>query len=103
MVDVAATAGVSLKSVSRVINNEPHVSARLRAKVEAAIAALDYEPDPAARSLAGARVPAVSGDGGLRIPAGHPGGAEAGRLHGDAGRAAGGGVERPAGSPTVLT
>ena len=55
MADVAAAAGVSLKSVSRVINNEPHVSAKLRAKVEVAIAALDYEPDPAARSLAGAR------------------------------------------------
>lgn len=55
MADVAELAGVSLKSVSRVINNEPHVSPRLRAKVEAAIAALDYVPDLAARSLAGSR------------------------------------------------
>lgn len=55
MADVAAHAGVSLKTVSRVVNNEPHVSAKLRARVEAAIAALDYEPDLAARSLAGAR------------------------------------------------
>jgi len=55
MADVAAAAGVSLKSVSRVINNEPHVSNRLRSKVDAAIAALDYVPDVAARSLAGAR------------------------------------------------
>ena len=55
MADVAAQAGVSLKSVSRVINNEPHVSPRLRARVEAAIAALAYVPDTAARSLAGAR------------------------------------------------
>ena len=55
MSDVAAVAGVSLKSVSRVINNEPHVSAKLRAKVEAAIAALDFVPDPAARSLASQR------------------------------------------------
>lgn len=55
MADVAMRAGVSLKSVSRVINDEPHVSARLRQKVEAAIAELDYVPDTAARSLAGAR------------------------------------------------
>lgn len=55
MTDVAEYAGVSIKSVSRVINAEPHVSAKLRAKVEAAIAALDYAPDTAARSLAGAR------------------------------------------------
>lgn len=55
MNDVAELAGVSIKSVSRVINNEPHVSPRLRAKVEAAIQALDYVPDNAARSLAGSR------------------------------------------------
>jgi LacI family transcriptional regulator len=55
MTDVAAHAGVSIKSVSRVINNEPHVSPKLRLKIEAAIAALDYVPDLAARSLAGAR------------------------------------------------
>lgn len=55
MADVAKAAGVSLKSVSRVINNESHVSARLKAKVDSAIAELDYVPDVAARSLAGAR------------------------------------------------
>lgn len=55
MEDVARLAGVSLKSVSRVINREPHVSPKLRAKVDAAIAALDYVPDMAARSLAGSR------------------------------------------------
>ncbi|ABD26168.1 transcriptional regulator, LacI family [Novosphingobium aromaticivorans DSM 12444] len=55
MEDVAKLAGVSLKSVSRVINAEPHVSAKLRAKVEAAIAELNYVPDTAARSLAGSR------------------------------------------------
>lgn len=55
MEDVARLAGVSLKSVSRVINREPHVSSKLRAKVEAAIAELNYVPDMAARSLAGAR------------------------------------------------
>lgn len=55
METVAKLAGVSLKSVSRVINAEPHVSEKLRAKVEAAIAQLNYVPDTAARSLAGAR------------------------------------------------
>jgi LacI family transcriptional regulator len=55
MSDVAAAAGVSLKSVSRVINNESHISPKLRAKVERAISELAYVPDPAARSLAGAR------------------------------------------------
>lgn len=55
MNDVADCAGVSIKSVSRVINNEPHVSPRLRARVEQAIAQLGYVPDSAARSLAGAR------------------------------------------------
>lgn len=55
MNDVADCAGVSIKSVSRVINNEPHVSARLRARVEQAIAQLGWVPDTAARSLAGAR------------------------------------------------
>jgi LacI family transcriptional regulator len=55
MADVAERAGVSLKSVSRVINAEPHVSAKLRERVEWAITALDYVPDTAARSLAGAR------------------------------------------------
>ena len=53
--DVAKRAGVSLKSVSRVINKEPHVSPKLLAKVSAAIAELKYVPDPAARSLAGVR------------------------------------------------
>lgn len=55
MDDVARLAGVSLKSVSRVVNREPHVSQKLRAKVDAAIAALEYVPDTAARSLAGSR------------------------------------------------
>jgi LacI family transcriptional regulator len=55
MVDVARHAGVSLKSVSRVVNKEPYVSERLHAKVTAAIAALNFVPDQAARSLAGHR------------------------------------------------
>lgn len=55
MTDVAKAAGVSLKSVSRVINGESHISQKLRSKVEAAINDLGYVPDRAARSLAGGR------------------------------------------------
>lgn len=51
--DVAARAGVSPMTVSRVINREQVVRPETRAKVEAAIAALNYAPSAAARSLAG--------------------------------------------------
>lgn len=60
MADVARLAGVSEKSVSRVVNREAHVSAALKDKVDAAIAQLGYVPDPAARSLAGSRSFTVS-------------------------------------------
>jgi LacI family transcriptional regulator len=49
--DVAELAKVSLKTVSRVINNEPSVMQATRARVLRAIAELDYEPDPSARNL----------------------------------------------------
>lgn len=49
--DVAARAGVSVKTVSNVINDYPHITAQTRAKVEAAIEALDYTPNVSARSL----------------------------------------------------
>lgn len=49
--DVAERAGVSLKTVSRVINNEPSVMQATRARVLQVIAELDYEPDPSARNL----------------------------------------------------
>jgi LacI family transcriptional regulator len=45
MRDVAALAGVGLKTVSRVVNGEPNVSDATRARVEAAIARLDYRQD----------------------------------------------------------
>ena len=51
--DVAALAGVSPMTVSRVINRETTVRAETRALVEAAIRDLNYAPNPAARSLAG--------------------------------------------------
>lgn len=50
--DVARQCGVTAKTVSRVVNGEPHVSARVREAVEQAIAELGYRPNAAARSLA---------------------------------------------------
>lgn len=49
--DVARAAGVSQKTVSRVINRDPHVSAEVRDRVEGAIATLGYRPNRAARNL----------------------------------------------------
>lgn len=51
MRDVAALAGVSLKTVSRVVNNEHGVSASKLESVERAIAQLDYWPNLGASSL----------------------------------------------------
>lgn len=51
--DVAVRAGVSPMTVSRVINGEQVVRTATREKVEAAIAALNYAPSAAARTLAG--------------------------------------------------
>ena len=53
--DVARRAGVSPKTVSRVVNGEAYVSARTKEVVERAIAALGYRPNLAARSLAASR------------------------------------------------
>ncbi|MBE4718011.1 LacI family DNA-binding transcriptional regulator [Pseudarthrobacter sp. AB1] len=49
--DVAARAGVSHQTVSRVVNNHPNVSKATRQRVEAAIAELGYRRNTAARSL----------------------------------------------------
>lgn len=54
--DVARQAGVSPMTVSRVINGDAHVSDAKRAAVNAAIGALNYAPNPAARSLAAGRL-----------------------------------------------
>jgi len=53
--DVAALAGVSTKTVSRVLNREPHVRPVLRERVADAVRSLNYQPNVAARALAGAR------------------------------------------------
>lgn len=53
--DVADKAGVSAKTVSRVLNNEPNVRPAKREQVMKAARELGYRPNPAARSLAGSR------------------------------------------------
>jgi LacI family transcriptional regulator len=53
--DVAKVAGVSIKTVSRVVNNEPNVRDSTRERVEDAIAMLKYRPDQSARNLASHR------------------------------------------------
>ena len=53
--DVAAEAGVSPMTVSRVINRAPSVRPNTRKKVEAVIAKLNYSPNASAQQLAGAR------------------------------------------------
>lgn len=49
--DVAERAGVSLKTVSNVVNDFPHVRESTRAKVQEAIKELGYRPNLAARNL----------------------------------------------------
>jgi DNA-binding LacI/PurR family transcriptional regulator len=49
--DVAAHAGVSVRTVSNVVNDFPYVAADTRARVQASIAALGYRPNMAARNL----------------------------------------------------
>ncbi|MDJ0276355.1 LacI family DNA-binding transcriptional regulator [Sphingomonas sp. 2R-10] len=53
--DVAARAGVSIRTVSRVLNRSPLVNAATREQVEGAIAALAFRPSARARGLATGR------------------------------------------------
>jgi DNA-binding LacI/PurR family transcriptional regulator len=55
MADVAARAGVSVMTVSRVLNGFPGVTDGTRRRVERAVAALGYHANTAARVLAGGR------------------------------------------------
>ncbi len=58
--DVARLAGVSFKTVSNVVNQYPHVRADTRARVEAAIAQLGYQPNIAARNLRSGRTGTIT-------------------------------------------
>jgi DNA-binding LacI/PurR family transcriptional regulator len=51
MADVARLAGVSVPTVSRVVNGYTHVTPHVRERVEAAMAQLRYRPNAAARAL----------------------------------------------------
>jgi LacI family transcriptional regulator len=53
--DVATRAGVSVKTVSRVLNDHRYVGEATRQKVEAAMSHLDFRPSVAARILAGTK------------------------------------------------
>lgn len=55
MADVARRAGVSVMTVSRVLNGYPGVAVATRRRVEKAMTALDYRANTAARVLAGGR------------------------------------------------
>src|SRR4051794_770537 len=64
MRQVAERAGVSAKTVSRVINNDRYVSSDVRRRVERAIADLDYVPNLLARTFRSGRDAAI----GVAIP-----------------------------------
>src|SRR5439155_22789190 len=51
--DVAVTAGVSLRTASRVLNDDPRVAAATRERVQGVMRELSYTPDLIARSLRG--------------------------------------------------
>ena len=65
MHDVAQLAGVSIKTVSNVIHDYPHVRANTRERVRSAIQELDYRPNLSARGLRSGRTGVI----GLAVPA----------------------------------
>jgi DNA-binding LacI/PurR family transcriptional regulator len=71
--DVARLAEVSHQTVSRVLNNQPNIRPATKVRVEAAMAQLGYQPNPAARSLVTAKsnmLGLLVSDTGLYGPAG---------------------------------
>jgi len=62
--DVGARAGVSIKTVSNVVNARPHVTDHTRTRVQAAIDALHYRPNLSARHLRKVRAGVIA----LAIP-----------------------------------
>jgi len=64
LADVAELAGVSMKTVSNVVHDYPHVTPEMRARVQAAIDTLGYRPNLTARRLATGRTGMIA----LAIP-----------------------------------
>lgn len=64
LIDVAELAGVSMKTVSNVVHDYPHVAPALRKKVQSAIDHLGYRPNLTARRLVTGRTGMVA----LAIP-----------------------------------
>lgn len=62
--DVAALAGVSVATTSRVLSGNPATSADARSRVQAAVAELDYRPNAQARALRSTRTHSI----GLLVP-----------------------------------
>ncbi|MBN1259688.1 MAG: LacI family DNA-binding transcriptional regulator [Anaerolineae bacterium] len=62
--EIAKVSGYSRSTVSRVINNDSHVSEKARSRILKIVADLDYQPNVAARSLAAGRTQVI----GLVIP-----------------------------------
>ncbi|MFB9378643.1 LacI family DNA-binding transcriptional regulator [Kineococcus gynurae] len=58
--DVAEAAGVSIKTVSNVVNDHPHVRPELRRRVQDLITELDYRPSASGRQLRQGRTGAVA-------------------------------------------
>jgi DNA-binding LacI/PurR family transcriptional regulator len=69
IVDVAKMAGVSVSTVSRILNNKPDVSPSTRDRVLGIIQELGYRPHVQAQSLAGGRSRTIA----LSFPARHAG------------------------------
>lgn len=57
---IGEMAGVSSATVSRVLNNHPHVSGEVRGRVQEVMERTGYRPNPAARTLAGQKSNIVS-------------------------------------------
>lgn len=54
--EVAKLAGISVATASRVINNQPGVSAKVRERVMQVVRELNYQPNLFAQSLAAQRL-----------------------------------------------
>src|SRR4051812_34705304 len=64
MRDVAILADVSAKTVSRVVNDDPHVASETRQRVEAAVRELNYVPSTLATTFRSGRSPVI----GVAVP-----------------------------------